>query len=49
MEAVKIIDEHLNKAGIETGGKTISLKWVPDNDMLQQCVDFGKAFAESLK
>ena len=48
-EAVKIIDEHLNKAGIETGGKTISLKWVPDNDMLQQCVDFGKAFAESLK
>ncbi|MBR1769451.1 MAG: anaerobic nitric oxide reductase flavorubredoxin [Bacteroidales bacterium] len=47
-DAVKQINEHLQKAGIEVVNEGIRKLWVPDENMLAECVTFGEEFAKAL-
>jgi len=44
--ATKAIEESLTKAGMEIAFPALSLKWVPDEEELVRCFEYGKAFAE---
>ena len=47
-EAVKLITEELEKAGIEPINSGIREIWNPDEEALNRCRDFGKTIAEAL-
>jgi anaerobic nitric oxide reductase flavorubredoxin len=47
--AVKTIEEALTKAGMEIAAPAPTVRWVPDKGEIQQCVEFGKSFAEKAK
>ena len=47
--AVKDIEEILKSAGIELAMPGISVKYVPDENEIKQCYEFGKAFAAKIK
>jgi len=47
-ESLKILNEHLEKAGFEVVSEGIREIWNPDQSALERCRDFGKKFAESL-
>ena len=47
-EGIKLITEHLKAAGFETVNDGIRTLWVPDQDALAQCHEFGKEFAAAL-
>lgn len=46
--AVKIIEESLEKAGMELVAPALTVKWVPDKDEMQKCFEFGKKFAKKV-
>ena len=48
-EAPKQIAAHLAEAGFEVVDEGIKLLWVPDEDGLKQCVEYGKRFADAVK
>jgi anaerobic nitric oxide reductase flavorubredoxin len=47
--AVKNIEEILKSAGIPLAQPSISAKYVPDENEIKQCYEFGKAFAAKIK
>ena len=47
-EGIKLITEHLKAAGIEPVNDGIRAMWVPEQDALEQCRQFGKEFAAAL-
>jgi len=47
-EATKLIAEHLKAAGLEVIGEGHRTLWVPDDDALQQCREYGKELAQQL-
>lgn len=47
-ESVKIINEELKEAGFEVLNKGIKALWYPDENSLQECIDFGKDISEGL-
>lgn len=47
-EAVRMIGEHLTKAGIELTDQGISLLWIPDDELIEKCREYGRNFARSL-
>jgi len=47
-ESTKIIAEKLEKSGFEMVDEPCRVNWNPDKATVQQCVDYGKRFAESL-
>ncbi len=46
-EAIKIIDEELQKAGFEVDAKGIKVNWVPDEEGLKNSFDYGVLIAET--
>lgn len=46
--AVKQIEEELGKAGVEVIKSDLAVKFVPDEDALKRCIDFGKAVASRI-
>ena len=48
-EASKQIAAHLAEAGFEVVDEGVKLLWVPDEDGLKQCVEYGKRFADAVK
>ena len=48
-EALTQIAAHLAEAGFEVVDEGIKLLWVPDEDGLKQCVEYGKRFADAVK
>jgi flavorubredoxin len=48
-ESVKILVEKLKEAGFEVPNDGIRETWNPDKHARGNCIDFGKAFADSLK
>ncbi len=48
-ESPKIINEELSKAGFEVVSEPIKELWNPDEEALQRCKEYGKAFAEKIK
>lgn len=47
-EAVRMIGEHLTKAGIELTDQGISLLWIPNDELIEKCREYGRNFARSL-
>ena len=47
-ESVKIINEELKEAGFEVLNEGIKALWNPDENSLQECIDFGKDISEGL-
>ena len=47
-EGIKLISAALQGAGFELVDDGIRALWVPDNDILLQCRDYGKHFAQAL-
>ncbi len=47
--ALKSIEETLKKGGMEISQPSISIKFMPDEDELKRCFEFGKDFAKRLK
>ncbi len=45
--STKIISERLEKSGFEIVGNGMKVNWVPSEDMLAQCRNFGAEFASS--
>jgi len=43
-----MLSEKLGEAGFEVVNSGLRLPWTPDAEALQQCADFGKAFAETV-
>lgn len=48
-EAPKQIAAHLTEAGFEVVDEGVKLLWVPNEDGLKQCVEYGKRFADAVK
>lgn len=46
--AIKIIEEKLEKAGMEIAAPSLTVNWVPDRDELRKCFEFGKEFAKKI-
>ena len=47
-EGTKLISAALQGAGFELVDDGIRALWVPDNDVLQQCREYGRNFAKAL-
>ena len=47
-EGVKLIGDHLAKAGFELVNDGLRVLWNPDQEAVEKCVDLGKEFAKSL-
>lgn len=47
-EGVKLIGDHLAKAGFELVNDGLRVLWNPDQAAVEKCVDLGKEFAKSL-
>jgi flavorubredoxin len=48
-KATKKITESLANSGFVLPLESLKCQWVPDKEILAQCIDFGKNFASSLK
>lgn len=48
-EGVKLIEAHLKESGFELPMEGIRTLWKPDQDALEKCRDYGRAFAEAIK
>ena len=48
-EAVKKINPLLEEAGFELANEGIRTQWVPDQNAIEECRQFGKEFAKSLQ
>jgi anaerobic nitric oxide reductase flavorubredoxin len=48
-KATKKITESLTNSGFLLPLESLKCQWVPDNEILSQCIDFGKNFASSIK
>lgn len=48
-ENIKIIEENLEKAKIKKLQEGIKIKWQPNKEELDKCIEFGKNYANSLK
>ena len=48
-DAPKLISAHLQEAGFELVDDGIKALWVPDEDVLATCRDYGEAFAKATK
>ena len=48
-DAPKLISAHLQEAGFELVDDGIKALWVPDEDALATCRDYGEAFAKATK
>lgn len=48
-EAVKKINPLLEEAGFELANEGIRAQWVPDQNAIEECRQFGKEFAKSLR
>lgn len=46
--AVKVIEDTLKKAGIKITASSLEVKWVPNEEELQKCFDFGSDFAKGV-
>jgi len=46
--AVKTIEEKLERAGMEIVAPALTVKWVPDKNETQKCVEFGKEIAKKV-
>ena len=46
-EAPKVLDELLANANFEVFNRNLNIQWNPDDNNLQEAIDFGKEFAES--
>ena len=46
--AVKDIEEKLKKAGIALVSPSFTVKWVPNNEEIEKCIEFGRNFAEKV-
>lgn len=47
-ESVGMLSEKLGEAGFDVVNNGLRLPWTPDAEALQQCTDFGRAFAETV-
>lgn len=47
-EAPKIIKKHLEEAGIKVPSEPIQFRYVPTEEELQQCVEYGEQFAKAM-
>ncbi|MFW6110503.1 MAG: FprA family A-type flavoprotein [Thermoproteota archaeon] len=47
--AVKTIEGTMEKAGIEKTLSSLEIKWAPNTEELQRCLDFGSEFAKKVK
>ena len=47
--AVKAIEQELSLTGVELMESGLAFKFVPDENELQECIDFGKAIADKVK
>ncbi|MCX7708255.1 MAG: flavodoxin domain-containing protein [Clostridia bacterium] len=47
-EAAKVISKHLEEAGIKVAAEPIQFRYVPTDEELLQCVEFGESFAKAL-
>lgn len=47
-EATKLITEHLKQSGFEVVNDGIKKQWVPNEETLAECTEFGKQFIASL-
>ena len=47
--AIATIEKSLKSAGMELVAPAITAKWVPDNDELKKCYDYGQEFAKKVK
>ena len=47
-DAVKQISEKLTEAGFELVNEGINKLWVPDNQAIDECVEYGREFAKAL-
>lgn len=47
-EAPRIISKHLEEAGIKVAAEPIQFKYVPTEEELLQCVEFGEKFAQAV-
>ncbi len=47
--AVKEIQQELREAGVEVLDSDLAVKFVPDKDEIQKCIDFGKMVAKRIK
>jgi flavorubredoxin len=46
--AVNDIEEKFKKAGIDVVFPSLTVKWVPNNNEIKKCIEFGKNFAEKV-
>jgi len=46
--AAKAIEEKLEKAGTEIVAPAMTVRWVPDRNEIQKCIEFGKEFAKKV-
>lgn len=46
--AVKAIEQEFGQAGIELVDSALTVKFVPDKDEIQKCIDFGKTIAKRI-
>ena len=44
-ESTKIISDNLASAGIELVDDGVKVKWNPDNENINKCIEYGKLFA----
>ncbi len=47
--AVKTIEEKLKNAGMKIVTPALTVQWVPDEEEIQKCYEFGKEFAKEVK
>ncbi len=47
-ESIKIISDNLTSAGFELVDDGVKAMWNPDNDNVNQCVEYGKLFADKV-
>ncbi|HHU74095.1 MAG TPA: anaerobic nitric oxide reductase flavorubredoxin, partial [Clostridiales bacterium] len=45
-EAVKLLTQGLNDAGFKVEAEGLRTMWVPDEDAIEKCVDYGKNIAK---
>ncbi len=48
-QAANIIEERLEKAGIQVILPSLKVRWVPDRDEIKMCFEFGRKFANKIK
>lgn len=46
--AVKTIEKSCEKAGMEIVYPLLAVQWVPDQDEIQKCFEFGREFAKKV-